>query len=258
MHETLSGVVVLLYGKHPLRVIADAIKLVGNEAVMDGEAQGKARASALLGAPYFIDKFTSALSLDLLPQPVATGVVVVTYGNQSITQFSAACHLTGDSAFLCNDTARMAGAARIMARCELLEGLKAALRPHAIHVQREKTPHLSAPAIEWLATGVRGKSSNAIFSTLMCEPCTDGKPIPADPEDLARCRLLLDAIPDLRPRLGEMAQVSDEWSAIVDAWGLLEQTMDEECPDWRTSHNGSARKTYQLLQQIPNGKEVTA
>lgn len=45
---------------------------------------------------------------------------------------------------------------------------------------------------------------------------------PEDSFDLGCCIALLDAIPEWRPRMGEMASVSRYWAAILPHWGELE------------------------------------
>lgn len=41
---------------------------------------------------------------------------------------------------------------------------------------------------------------------------------PHDPDDLNRCLLLLNLIPEWAPRIREMAQHSQEWAALVSSW----------------------------------------
>lgn len=104
---------------------------------------------------------------------------------------------------------------------------------------------LSAEAREWLATGERGTSSETIFGRLTgVKFKTESHP--HDPEDLRRCRLLLEQIPEFRPRFAEVAKVSPEWAAIVAHWDELCSLMDTEAPKWRTKR-GSAGETYRRM-----------
>ncbi len=79
---------------------------------------------------------------------------------------------------------------------------------------------LSAAAIQWLKTGERGVSSEAIFSHLTNIPLNGigGMSPPYDLGDFRRCQTLLDAVPAFRERLHEMSSVSDYWAAIVTRW----------------------------------------
>jgi len=110
---------------------------------------------------------------------------------------------------------------------------------------------LSSAAREWLATGRQGTSSLTIFSRMT------GKEIeredhPHDPDDLCRCRRLLDEVPEFQPRLPEMAAVSPVWAGLVSAWDELCVLMDEEAPDWRVG-KGRTPKTNTRMKAIIEG-----
>lgn len=109
---------------------------------------------------------------------------------------------------------------------------------------------LPAGAADWLRTGERGISSEAIFSHLTGIPVCGGRlQPPADPDDLCRCRLLLEAVPAFRTDLHRMAEVSEEWAALVDRWDELCATMDREAPEWRDGR-GSAPETYAIMRAL--------
>ena len=102
----------------------------------------------------------------------------------------------------------------------------------------------------WLANGNRGISSEAITSHLtginFRGPWGLGHPY--DPSDFGRCMELLEAVPEFRPRLKEMAEVSPVWAELVENWDELEKLYKEEFP------TGKAPKLYDRMQEIINGK----
>lgn len=102
----------------------------------------------------------------------------------------------------------------------------------------------------WLQSGEHGTSSETIFTHLTGHMLVNRRfgDIPCDPADLRRCRLLLEMCPELVPLFPKMAELSPQWKAMVDAWGDLCATMDQECPTWRT--HGDASKTYRKMQKI--------
>jgi len=105
-------------------------------------------------------------------------------------------------------------------------------------------------AVAWLRTGERGTSSQTIFEVMTGLPLTDGvfrRAVPFDPADFRRCRLLLEAVPEWRHRLGEMAAVGPRWSALIPRWDELCATMDAEAPEWRDGV-GDAPLTYRLIR----------
>jgi hypothetical protein len=105
---------------------------------------------------------------------------------------------------------------------------------------------LSESAIEWLAFGEQGLSSKAIFQHLtgviICRAGSE-KATPSDPSDLARCRKLLDRVPEFQPRLHELANISPAWRNLVAEWTDLCASMDRELPKWR-ERGGSMPSTY--------------
>lgn len=101
--------------------------------------------------------------------------------------------------------------------------------------------------IDWLLNGERGLSSEAIVSYLLGFPCKGRSPShPYDPDDLRRCRLLLEKVPSVAALFPNMASCSETWGLLVEHWQELCDTMDQECPEWRQGR-GSAPKTYTLM-----------
>src|SRR3546814_9427646 len=85
---------------------------------------------------------------------------------------------------------------------------------------------VSEAAARWLVQGERGLSSMAIFSHLTGYP-GNKQNHPRDPDDLRRCRKLLEQVPEFRsPRFDLMANVSEIWSGFVTQWDDLCEVMD--------------------------------
>lgn len=112
---------------------------------------------------------------------------------------------------------------------------------------------LSVHAARWLLEGERGSSSETIFFTLSGQKIKNGcLSYPHDLDDLKRCRLLLEQVPEFSPRILEMAAVSPEWTRLVSRWDEICRTMDSECPNWRDG-NGSAKQTYAMMRECIEG-----
>lgn len=114
---------------------------------------------------------------------------------------------------------------------------------------------ITSEMVNWLARGERGLSSNTLFSKLTG---VDTRPQrwssrenfhPWDPEDLGRCRKLLEACPELKSKLTLMADVSSAWAVLVEAWDELCTMMDEEAPRWREAV-GTTPKTYKRMCKL--------
>ena len=113
--------------------------------------------------------------------------------------------------------------------------------------------NLTDEIVHWLAIGERGTSSEAIVEFLTGVKCVrspfpcGGHPL--DPDDLRRCRLLLDSCPGLVSHFREkMGGCSAYWRELLEVWDDLCETMDKEVPMWRAGANGFAPETYNKMQ----------
>lgn len=113
--------------------------------------------------------------------------------------------------------------------------------------------NLSDAEIRWLANGKRGTSSETLFTVLTGVKCLEASEMshPLDPSDFMRCRLLLEACPELRACLDDVHEVSPEWRGPVLHWAELEVLVDSEIPLWRSSQ-GDAPRTYDRMRAIFN------
>jgi hypothetical protein len=113
--------------------------------------------------------------------------------------------------------------------------------------QKSEAFVIPAEAMHWQRRGEHGISSNAIFSKLTGFPLTGtfGFGYPHDPDDLRRCRLLLDAVPEFAARLGEMAMCGPEWAELVVVWPVLCETMDAEIEKY---DGAKCPMTYRLMR----------
>jgi len=107
------------------------------------------------------------------------------------------------------------------------------------------------PLIVWLLNGEKGLSSKAMVAHIMGMGGTADHPY--DPDDLRRCRLLVEQVPVIGALLPRMATCSPVWARIIAHWDELCSLMDSEAPDWRKGR-GLAPKTYALLQKLREGK----
>ncbi len=102
-----------------------------------------------------------------------------------------------------------------------------------------------ARAVNWSQRGEVGLSAKTIFNHFMGYS-TASPSIPHDPSDLRRCLLLLEHVPEWKPRMNAMRSVSAQWALLMDRWDELLETYAEECADG----SGQAPRTYALLQQV--------
>lgn len=77
----------------------------------------------------------------------------------------------------------------------------------------------------WALGGSTGLSATCIARHMMGLPV--GGDYPHDGGDFGRCEALLDAVPELRARLPEMAEVSDMWAKLVANWDRIRESEDQ-------------------------------
>ena len=76
--------------------------------------------------------------------------------------------------------------------------------------------------IDWLMSNDTGTSSETILHVMeKCKPPHMGPDIPYDAGDLGRCMRLLEAFPQYRPRMPEIAKKYPDWQPFVDQWEKL-------------------------------------
>lgn len=101
--------------------------------------------------------------------------------------------------------------------------------------------------LNWYLTGQIGASSRAMATHLCGAPC-DGS-YPHDPDDLNRCLLFLDAVPEARTELPRMAEVNKRWAALIEKWDEIEASFLAEAGlNW--CHSNSAPNTFRLMTKV--------
>ncbi|MGY3582148.1 hypothetical protein ACVIGB_000928 [Bradyrhizobium sp. USDA 4341] len=91
---------------------------------------------------------------------------------------------------------------------------------------------LDARIQDWLRTGEKGQSADAIFAHMAGGDRSDGWAHPQDASDLHRSMLLLRRIPEWTFRMAEMSARTNAWATLIDAWPTILATFNEEAgPD---------------------------
>jgi len=82
------------------------------------------------------------------------------------------------------------------------------------------TDSIEKRALLWALGHDTGSSSKAMARILAGEKVRDAA-YPSDGGDLGRCLRLLEAIPEWKARLGDVAAASPEWFALISHWDEL-------------------------------------
>src|SRR5690348_9189841 len=103
--------------------------------------------------------------------------------------------------------------------------------------------------LEWLANGETGMSSETMAFWLGFGVKPECISHPYDPDDLDRCLRLLFVVPEMRPHLQKMAELSEAWKRLIAHWDEIEQShLDEVGLGWTKGR--AAPKTYALMQEV--------
>lgn len=100
-------------------------------------------------------------------------------------------------------------------------------------------------ALRWLFgpnTGLSSESMCCFFLTGET-PCR-GAYAPGDPSDFRRCMGLLEAVPEWRKRVPELAALGGEWVGISKDWDRVEALYRKEAP------TGRCPETYALMVKL--------
>lgn len=180
---------------------------------------------------------------------------IITYGSMPIPTMMKLIDEAGEDALLDAALARRLNASMVVGLQEDLAQLNK--DPEILDVIKQniegKSKSFNVPesALLWLETGDRGLSSETIFYYMTKMPIIEADDIshPHDASDLARCRLLLEAVPEFEARKEELGSISNHWRALMNHWPMLCMTMDKESPNWR-KREGSAPDTYKLMNSL--------
>jgi hypothetical protein len=174
-------------------------------------------------------------------------------GSVPIGDMAALMKAAPEGALMDLQLAERIGATMVFGSKEALARLRSDGQPlsekRLAQIEAARAAGLSEQAIAWLSDGERGRSSETLFSVLTrvdLLPARDYA-VPFDPDDLARCRKLLESVPGLVEDFGRMADVGPGWKGLTEAWTRICDTMDAEAPQWRDV-NGRTPETYRAIQ----------
>lgn len=109
------------------------------------------------------------------------------------------------------------------------------------------TNELIKKVIKWFANGRVGSSSKFMATYLTIGE--GDKSFPHDPDDLNRCLLLLEEVPELRLHMCKLKKVNKQWEQLVENWDALESCFINEAGlNWCKSRRASI--TYKAMKQM--------
>lgn len=112
------------------------------------------------------------------------------------------------------------------------------------------TKEILLKVMEWQYTSDDTGLSSECMAAVLCGIKTKSKVAPSDPSDFNRCLKLLKFVPELKSRLHLMKQVSKQWKALVENWGVIERSFISEVgEDWQ-ERGKRATATYYAMKGL--------
>jgi len=104
-------------------------------------------------------------------------------------------------------------------------------------------------AIWWFSKGEVGLSSKVMCTFFLTGGIAGIFPhYPHDPDDFGRCYKLLEAIPEWKEELPDLATLSEPWSKLVENWDTLTEMYEQNvAEDWK---NVDEVGMYELMQKL--------
>ena len=185
---------------------------------------------------------------------------VIVDGSIPVSDFAAITSLGGPHNVVSPELSKLLGVTMAFGPPESVTDLLQRTREQRLANPANFAPvaHLDAGTQRWFVAGEHGTSSVVMFCwiTRVQHNYLDGMPFskcrnhPSDPADFRRCRLLVEASPEVAAAFRTvMPTVSPVWSDLIAHWDELCEVMDAECPDWKTAE-GIAPRTYELMSSI--------
>jgi hypothetical protein len=161
-----------------------------------------------------------------------------------------------DQAVMATDIASRIGATLVIGEPEDIERLRLCDLPISDQRLRDaeqaRKAGLPETVIQWLLTGERGLSSDALCKAYFGIPERAGIDHPHDPSDLRRCLLFLQAVDEPNQwRFDQLQDLSQAWLLLSCHWTELVACFEQECSQ---SINNAAPETYALIQKIITGE----
>jgi len=105
-----------------------------------------------------------------------------------------------------------------------------------------------ASPLDWILGDDTGTSSRTIWGVMMGAKNSDPS-VPYDPADFGRCYRLLEAFPEWRERLPEVAKAFPAWRGLVGAWDEMTALFEEEAQ----REDGRGPKLWELMKSLREG-----
>lgn len=98
----------------------------------------------------------------------------------------------------------------------------------------DQSKDIEQKAMWWIANGHVGMSSKTMWLHFMGQKI-ERVNHPYDPDDFSRCYKLLEAVPEWKLRILELAKLSTPWKNLSENWEKLTQMFEENRRnDWQT------------------------
>lgn len=110
--------------------------------------------------------------------------------------------------------------------------------------------------LAWLSEGETGLSSKSLARETAGLPHPDkgywrGIAAPSDPDDLRRCRLLIEAVPEARKAVDSLGTKDRRWAGLAKRWDEINELFEQEAAGgWKNPNHPTYRAMKEALGEI--------
>ena len=125
---------------------------------------------------------------------------------------------------------------------ELLSDIVGAWQP------RQPEQAIAEKVLNWFANSRVGLSSKTM-AMVACGIIPDEVHHPYDPDDLSRCIVLLDMVPEVRNHFDAISDLNNKWASLIQHWDEIESAYrEEDAFGWSRVKRPS--KTYTMMRNV--------
>lgn len=113
---------------------------------------------------------------------------------------------------------------------------------------RQPEQAIAEKVLNWFANSRVGLSSKTM-AMVACGIIPDEVHHPYDPDDLSRCIVLLDMVPEVRNHFDAISDLNNKWASLIQHWDEIESAYrEEDAFGWSRVKRPS--KTYTMMRNV--------
>jgi len=131
---------------------------------------------------------------------------------------------------------------------DMLPAVYGSVTPIDMWNTRQPEQAIAEKVLNWFANSRVGLSSKTM-AMVACGIIPDEVHHPYDPDDLSRCIVLLDMVPEVRNHFDAISDLNNKWASLIQHWDEIESAYrEEDAFGWSRVKRPS--KTYTMMRNV--------